>query len=253
MYLLRQMARVPFGKKGVLCCLCGKPAGRYLPFRHGRRPPLMAALDVIGSDVNNFACPNCGSSDRERHLYLYLDRLGLWDKFKGANILHFAPEKSLSGIITSKKPARWVRADLFRQDHDLEKIDIQSIPYDNDTFDIVIANHVLEHVSDDGAALRELYRVLKPSGLAVIQTPYSAKLERTFADPGVDTDAARYHAFAQEDHVRLYGMDVFKKIESYGFLSQVTYHDTVLPDIDPAYYGVNKNEPLFLFEKASRP
>jgi len=244
------IASLYFNGYGVKCCLCGKRSGRYIPYRGGRRPALIAALDVVGSDVKKFSCPRCGCSDRARHLYLYLERLGLWDKFRGANILHFAPENALSLVIESKAPARWVRADLFPLGSDIEKIDIQSIPYDDNSFDIVIANHVLEHVSDDNAALRELHRVLKPQGLAIIQTPFSAKLEHTFCDTGVDTESARLQAFGQEDHVRLYGKDIFKRIESHGFLSHVAFHDKVLPDINTAFFGVNKKEPLFLFEKS---
>ena len=209
----------------------------------------MVALDTIGSDVKNFGCPMCGCHDRERHLVLYLNEMNLIDRFQNAAILHFAPERRISELIAEKKPDRYVKGDLYPTEENIETIDMLSIQYPSETFDFVIANHVLEHVDDDLMALSELRRVLKVGGYAILQTPYSAKLTETFSDPGIDSNLARYHAYGQEDHVRLYGTDIIARIESAGFKSRVVSHDEKLANIDPHKFGVNEKEPFFLFER----
>ena len=209
----------------------------------------MIALDTIGSDVTNFGCPNCGCHDRERHLVLYLREMNLLDEFRNAAILHFAPERRMSELIEDMSPNRYVKGDLYPTSAGIETINILAIQYPSDTFDFVIANHVLEHVDDDLLALSELRRVLKVGGHAILQTPFSRALTKTFSDPGIESDNARYHAYGQEDHVRLYGSDVFDRIESVGFKSQVVSHSEKLSNIDPHQYGVNAEEPFFLFKR----
>lgn len=238
--------RIP---KKQYCCLCNSKIGSFFSYRGGKRAPLMTALDTIGSDVVNFGCPRCGCHDRERHLLLYLEALDLMKKLKGAAILHFAPERRLTEVIEAQAPARYIRGDLYPASNDIEKIDMLAIDYASGSFDFVIANHVLEHVDDDLLALSELRRVLKAGGYAILQTPFSDKLKQTFSDPGIDTDAARYQAYGQEDHVRLYGSDIVARIESAGFTSRIATHREVLADVDPLTFGVNEREPLFLFER----
>lgn len=233
------------------CCVCHNKIGFFLPYKGGWKvvSPFLTALDLVGSDVDNFSCPCCWSHDRERHLFLYLEKMGLISKFHQAHILHFAPEAWITKIIANKLPAHYVKADLYPTAPDIEKVDMLAIQYPNETFDFVIANHVLEHVQDELQALAELYRVLKPGGFAILQTPYSAKLKHTFCDAGIDDDQSRLQSYGQEDHVRLYGSDIFDRFESVGFVSRVQWHENILPEIDAKKYGVNKAEPFFLFEK----
>jgi SAM-dependent methyltransferase len=222
----------------------------FIPFRGMKRmPPLMVALGLVGSDVAQFECPRCGCHDRERHLFLYLTQLAFFAKFKGASILHFAPEQKLSQLIQDCSPAKYIRCDLFPSSQEIEQVNMQNIPYDAQRFDIVIANHVLEHVADDTAALKELHRVCKVGGYALLQTPFSSKLTTTFSDPGIDSDFTRLELFGQEDHVRLYGKDIFERFSSVGFEAQVVSHADVLADVDAQYFGVNLAEPLFLFKR----
>jgi ubiquinone/menaquinone biosynthesis C-methylase UbiE len=143
----------------------------------------------------------------------------------------------------------YIGADLYPSNNEIEKIDVQSIPYPDGHIDIVIANHILEHVEDDLAALREINSVLVVGGYAILKTPFSRILTKTFVDSGIDTDKERYQAYGQEDHVRLYGNNIFEQIASVGFKSLVVTHNEILSDINGKKYGVNKREPLFLFEK----
>jgi len=245
-----KLAQYPVFKKKY-CCVCEAAVGSFLPYREGRKvkSDFLSVVDIVGSDVINFSCPRCWSHDRERHLFLYMDAEGLFDKCHGAKILHFAPEVWLSKKIISLSPDHYVKADLYPASLDIEKVNMLNIQYHDESFDFVIANHILEHVGDDIKALSELYRVLKPGGMAILQTPYSARLKHTFCDPGIDDEASRLEAYGQEDHVRLYGLDLFDRIESVGFISRVLSHDTVLPGVDAHFNGVNPKEPFFLFEK----
>ena len=233
------------------CVVCNHHFGAFLPYHGGYRslPPLMYALKTIGSNVDCFECPWCGAHDRERHLLMYMRNTDLFDDLSNMAVLHFAPERRLSRLIAAKKPIQYVKCDLYPQMPDIEKIDILAIPYQAESFDLVIANHVLEHVAKDIKALQEIQRILKAGGWAILQTPYSPKLHRTWSDPGIDTDIARLQAHGQEDHVRLFGRDIFERFASVGLEPCVGTHDELLPEYDPKKYGVNGKEPFFLFKR----
>jgi ubiquinone/menaquinone biosynthesis C-methylase UbiE len=111
---------------------------------------------------------------------------------------------------------------------------------------------VLEHVADDRRALSEIYRVLKPGGHAVLQTPYSTVLTRTFEDPGIATENLRLELYGQEDHVRLYGIDFLEKLQAAGLKLKLYPHKGVAPESEAYYYGMNPKEDLILVEKPNK-
>lgn len=240
---------LPGGQKQ--CVVCGHRVWRFMPYRQGGSgvAPLMYALAVVGSNVDHFECPRCGSHDRERHLLMYLRASGMLAKLSGWSILHFAPEKHLSRYIADQRPVWHLRCDLYPTSKDIERVDMTNMPFAADTFDLLVANHVLEHVKALDHALAEIHRVLKPGGYAIVQTPYSPLLHKTWEDVGIDTPQARLQAFGQEDHVRLFGRDVFQKVCAFGFIPRICNHKDLLADHDPDAYGVNALEPFFLFQK----
>lgn len=241
--------RVPGGRRR--CVVCGHRVWRFMPYRAGSRssPPLIRALHMVGSNPDQFECPRCGAHDRERHLLMYMRADGILVQLRGKSILHFAPEKRLSRFIADAEPTRYVRADLFPGSTDVQRVDMLEMQFEDETFDCVIANHVLEHVSDVPRALSEIRRVLKPGGFAILQTPYSEKLHHTWEDQGIDTASARLQAYGQEDHVRLFGRDIFEQITAAGFESRIHSHEQLLADVDPETMGVNRDEPFFLFRR----
>lgn len=231
------------------CVICDSRIWRFMPYRTGRSVPLLEALQAVGSDVLNFECPRCGSTDRERHLFLYFRACGLLKSMGSRRILHFAPEKHLSRLIHGLSPTRYVKCDLQPAAGDVQRVDMQQIPFEDSSFDLVIANHVLEHVDDDRAALAEVFRVLQPGGFAVLQTPYSAILEETWSDPGIVSAHARLQAYGQEDHVRLFGKDMVGRFSESGLRQRVQSHEELLPGVDGCRVGVNREEPFLLFQR----
>jgi len=232
------------------CNYCHSTFEQFVAYHGGssNRPRNMALLETVGSNIDEFACPACGAHDRERHLKLYCDKLELSRHFADARILHFAPEKHFLTYVGMQKPELHIRADLFSKDTRILPLNVEAIPYDDRSFDVVIANHILEHVSDVDKALSEINRVLKVGGMAILQTPFSRKLIHTFEDAGIDTDALRLEFYGQEDHVRLFGQDIFTRFGT--FLNhQALTHAEVFAGSDTSQFGINPDEPLFLFKK----
>ncbi len=214
-------------------------------------PPLIRHLEMIGSDPEAFECPRCGSHDRERHLMLYLEAQGFASRIEGSTVVHFAPEKHLPRWILQCRPASYTKCDLYPAAKDVQRVDMLAMPFADQSVDLLIANHVLEHVDDDLQALAEIRRVLKVGGHAILQTPYARLVHRTWSDPGIVTGEARNHAFGQSDHVRLYGRDIFERFASAGLAPRVRHHHEVLGGHDADRDGVNPEEPFFLFARES--
>jgi ubiquinone/menaquinone biosynthesis C-methylase UbiE len=126
---------------------------------------------------------------------------------------------------------------------------MQDISFPDSYFDAVIANHVLEHVSDDTEAIGEVTRVLKPGGIAILQTPYSALLPSSIGELTPSSPVTRDILFGEPDHMRLYGLDVFDRIAASGLQFIGGSHASLGIQIDSAHLGVNGAEPFFLFRK----
>lgn len=190
------------------CPFCNSRLRTFLPF--GLDLPVLKEKKVVGGGCRpNAHCPVCGSLDRERLLYLYL--LHKTDIFEGPKkVLHVAPEKSVENILRTKETIEYLTADIALQNVML-KMDITDIQFPDDFFDAIICNHVLEHIIDDGKAMSELYRTLKPGGWAILQVPLSLTLKTTYEDFSITTKTGREKAFGQGDHVRIYAEDNYQK------------------------------------------
>ena len=251
--LLRAAAlRWPITRRAE-CAVCGNVVGGFLPYRRGwaDAPEVLRRLSVEGSDLDNFECPRCGAHDRERHLVLYLRAHPLWAKLSALRILHAAPEKRLAVLIASCQPLQHLQCDLYPSEQGIQKIDLHAIPLPDASFDLVIANHVLEHVADVDKVLAEIGRVLVPGGHAVLQTPFAMALDVTLEDSAVDSESKRLEVYGQEDHLRLFGRDLFERIEV-GLNATMAggSHSQLLPNVDAAIAGVNPGEPFMLFRKS---
>ena len=161
-------------------------------------------------------CPHCLSLERHRLLYLFLQKRT--DIFSNRNkkILHVAAEPCFIDKFEKIYGDSYLTADLINQNYKI-KMDIMNIQYPNETFDIIICNHVLEHVSDDKKAMGEFRRVLKNNGWAILLVPVDNRVEKTFEDSSITTESGRLEVFGQKDHVRRYGRDYADRLKSVGF------------------------------------
>ncbi len=232
------------------CSICGTAVAHWSPHpQTAMRSEFMKLLDPVGSDLSVYQCPNCGCTDRDRHLWHYMRAIGLLQRLSSTQILHIAPEVHLEALIEALHPMAYVRGDLHPRRADHLPLDIESLPFDDGSFDLIICNHVLEHVASPARALGEFHRCLVPGGLLIAQTPYAPVLLKTMElNRPVSAGFAKLF-FGQEDHVRLFGADIVDYFHQAGFSGELLEHSMVLGDLDAKAYGCNAREPFFAFSK----
>ena len=185
-------------------------------------------------------CPGCDSLERHRLMWLWLEASGVLDR--PVRILHFAPEPCVSRKLTAMPDVEYVSADSMASDYATPgqfNMDITNIRFPDESFDIVIASHVLEHVPDDRRAMRELRRVARPGGLGLIFVPFDDNRDETFEDWTITSPEGRVRAFGQADHVRVYASrDYKKRLAEAGW--EVTEDEWFrsMPDRDRRRYGL---------------
>ena len=165
------------------------------------------------------------------------------------DVLHIAPELCFIKRFEAIHADQYITADL---ESPLAKVkmDIHQMPFDDNSFDVVFCNHVMEHVADDHQAMGEILRVLKPGGWAIIQIPLFHPLpEKTFEDDSVVDPKQREKIFGQDDHVRLYGLDYADRLRKAGF--EVTVDDFIhsLSEDDQVRFALPADEPIFFCKK----
>lgn len=191
----------------------GKSFKKFLPYGYEKQR-------------DNVLSPSTLSLERHRLLWLYLQ--SETDFFvKPLKMLHFAPEQAFYRRFRQQQNLDYTTTDLSSPLADV-KADICQLPFEDNMFDVIFCNHVLEHIPDDTQAMRELYRVLKPGGWAVLQIPQDLSRAITFEDDSITDPKERAKIFGQYDHVRVYGRDYFDKLRSIGFeVQEVDYTQTL--------------------------
>jgi len=193
-----------------------------------------------GEQRNNVLSPSTLSLERHRLLWLYLKSE---TDFFTANksVLHFAPEQCFLYRFRALKNLEYTTTDLESPIADV-KADICNLPFKDNSYDIILCNHVLEHIPDDTKAMQELYRVMKPGGFGVFQIPQDLNRDYTFEDDTITDKAERAKIFGQYDHVRIYGRDYFDKLRSFGFTVKEVDFTATLTDAEITTYCLAQGE-----------
>jgi SAM-dependent methyltransferase len=224
--------------KGYRCNFCGARYERFVPEWPGREiAPVLNEYGVIAGYGENVFCPRCGSKNRERLVKAVMEPLlggesgGVWRGNK--KILHFSPEPHLYRWLAAHAEVTTVDLEpgFYRSiDKGVRYADATALDFGDNGFDLVVANHVLEHVGDDRAAMAEMFRVLKPLGIAILQVPYSPTLLCSLEDASVTDPHERARRFGQQDHVRIYALsDYLNRLEAAGFRVQLVSPDELAP------------------------
>jgi predicted SAM-dependent methyltransferase len=182
----------------------GRSFKKFLPYGYGKQR-------------ENALSPSTLSLERHRLMWLFLkDETTFFSTHKKQKVLHIAPEQCFLDIFKKQKNLEYTTSDLDSPIADV-KADICNLPFEENEFDIIFCNHVLEHIKDDTKAMKELYRVLKHGGYGIFQIPQELSRAKTFQDDRITDGKERAKIFGQYDHVRIYGRDYFDKLRSIGF------------------------------------
>ena len=242
---IRSTVRLWFQKGTKYTCpICGFSSDSF--FLVGHDSKVLKENNVVGGSRRAAGCHKCRSNDRERLMYVYLnEKTDVIANCSEIEFLHIAPEKRLSKKLIDVNFKKYVCGDLFTEGYDYPEyvinMNVLNIPFNNNTFDFLLCNHVLEHIPTDIDAMKEIYRVLKPGGKAILQVPISKTLEHTFEDFSVTDPEQRELVFGQYDHVRIYGKDYVNKLESVGFKVNI---ENISSEYKGA--GLNPDEDLYV-------
>ncbi len=229
----RQIARFRTAARGVhprICPVCDY-RGMFVAFG---QPPRYDAR-----------CPSCNGLERHRLFHLYCQRrtpFGATDR-----VLHFAPDRLVTDYV-QPRVALYETSDVSEGRRVTHRVRIEDTGLPDAHYTRIICSHVLEHV-DDAMALAEMFRMLRPGGIAFLATPVVEGWAHTYENPAIDGPKARLLHFAQSDHVRIYGRDLRTRIRAAGFtLGEFT---AVEPDV--LTYGLMRGETLFVATKPQLP
>ena len=232
-YFLRVISLFMRGNQ-VECPICEISYRKFLPY--GRLNPRPNAL-----------CPDSLSLERHRLMWLYLKEKTTFFT-EPHKLLHIAPELCFIDKFKAMENLDYTTADLESPLADV-KMDVHHIPFEDNTFDVVFCNHVMEHVDDDIRSMSEIHRVLKPGGWAIIQSPQDYSRAETLEDPTIIDPKERERVYWQSDHLRLFGMDYGKRLEQAGF--EVTEDRFVmeLPEETVKRYALPPKEIIYFCAK----
>lgn len=205
----------------------GKSFRTFLPYGYGKQR-------------NNVLSPSTLSLERHRLLWLYLKNETDFFSSK-KKVLHFAPEQAFYKRFKKMENLDYITTDLNSPLANV-KADICNLPFNDNKFDIILCNHVLEHIPNDTKAMQELYRVMKVGGMGIFQIPQDLNRQTTFEDNTITNKKERAKIFGQYDHVRIYGLDYFDKLRSIGFKVEEINYSSKFSEEDITKYCLAKGE-----------
>ena len=224
------LKRLLFKGKTYYCPCCNSFLRKFFPYGNNKK-----RYSVL--------CPVCGSSERTRLFLIYFKQKT--DIFtKNLKFLHIAPNITLQRILKNLNNLTYISGDLHSPVA-MIKLDITKINFNDNYFDVILCSHVLEHIPNDYLALKELYRVLKPKGWAILQVPIDHNRAKTFENSKIISPKERLRVFGHKDHVRIYGTDYKDRLERVGFIVKL---DNFAKNIDKEKlikYGLRNSEIIY--------
>jgi SAM-dependent methyltransferase len=247
--ITNQYHRLSYSKyrgKGFVCNFCGATYQKFVPeypSTHIQRA--INDNNVIAGFGENVFCPRCGSKNRERLIRAVIEKY--LEPIGEKKILHFSPEKNLYRFLNAIADVSTVdiAPGFYRNiDAAITYADATRLAWEDKTVDLVIANHILEHIPEDQIAMKEICRVLKNDGVAILQVPYSPTLPHTIEDPFIDDPARQAALYGQKDHVRIYALkDYIHRLEQAGFRVRVLTPEDLSPFL---IHAIQPGEAVFL-------
>lgn len=196
-------------------------------------------------------CPRCNSKARQRRLWLFLEEnTNLFEDH--IHFLHISPNYCFSRRFTKMSNLEYVHGEYRDRLYEnlrpqSPKIDLTYMPFESDSFDAIICQHVLEHIRHDDEVMSELFRVLKPGGWAAVSSPIRWD-QKTFEDPSITDPDEREKAFGEKVHVRFYGCDLGDRLETAGFKVHVDFGKDI-NQITREKFGLLEDEDIFYCTK----
>lgn len=226
------------------CILCNNHVGvwHYIGMDYN----IFHYRKIIGASKRRGGCPICGSSDRERYVYYIIKTYT--DLFRREHsVLHFAPERMLSEKIREHCKDKYISADISRGKADV-MADITNLKFENEQFEYIICNHVMEHVKEEGKAFWEMKRCLAPKGFLILTVPLCWD-QKTYENNKINTGEKRIEYYGQEDHVRLYGKDIVERVETFGFDVTIYISNEVVNNEIIKRFGFINKDAVLLCQK----
>ncbi len=233
------------------CNYCGKRSNK-LDY-DGINQPVIHKLKIIGAGRRKCKCIHCGVNDRSRLELFYLrTQTRLLDTNTKYRVLMIAPEYHLYEVLNGRSNLRVDTGDINPKRYEFADTvysDLTSLQYEDQTFDWVICNHVLEHIPNDAKAMSEVYRVLKEGGRAMLQVPISLELASTYQNDDITTPEERLVHYGQEDHTRVYGQDYSDKLITTGFVLRMFDPSESISKNVRRRLKINVEEKLYIVER----